>query len=424
MAEFSLYDTDVGFDLKEWYHQQEVEYCVFKKKPFLDSLKRNPNAGGEVDPVPVLYSGGQGMGATSYSSALANAGAPKGAKFMVTYGTYNTFVQFDEKARRGATGKQHAFADIVKMTTDSTLDHTGLDLSVQAWGNGGAPLGQCGSIDTGTNIVTLANKDDIVNFWEGMKIVHSTTDGSTATDTLADAGAALTITSVNRAAGQFTYTGTDPTTLADDYLFRQYSFAGDVSQGVLMKGIDAWNPYTVPVSTDSFFSVNRYQKDMLYGYTSNGDTTIESGNNIDRIRKLASTANSRMGSTPEDCWVHTRQWEQLSITLQQQGIRPIEVGNSTGTAGYNALQIACAYGTLKIKADRHCPVTRVRLINPEYIELRSIGPVMSALDEDGLKLRKINGTNGPAWQLDWVTYGQIIVTKPSEMAVGALQAIS
>lgn len=424
MSAFSLYDTDVGFDLKEWYHDQEVEYCVFKKKPFLDRLRRNPNAGGEVDPVPVLYSGAQGMGATNYSSALANAGAPKGVKFSVTYGTYNTFAQFDEKARRGATGKSHAFADIVKMTTDSTLDHTGIDLSVQAWGNGGAPLGQCSAIDTTNNIVTLTDKDQIVNFWEGMKIVHSTGDGSDAAHTLADSGAAITITSVNRAAGQFTYSGTDPTGLADDYLFRQYSFAGDQSQGVLMKGIDAWNPYTVPGSSDSFFGVNRYQKDMLYGYSSNGDTTIESGNNIDRIRKLASAANSRMGATAEDCWVHTRQWEQMSITLQQQGIRPIEVSNYTGTFGYTALEMACAYGKVKIMADRHCPTTRVRLINPEHIELRSIGPVMSPLDADGLKLRYTAGTNGPAWQLDWVTFGQIVVTKPCEMAVGALQAIS
>jgi hypothetical protein len=424
MSEFSLDTPDIGFDLKEWYHDQEVEYCVFKNKPFLDSLKRNPNAGGEVDPVPVLYSGGQGMGATNYSSAIANSSAPKGVKFMATYGTYNTFVQFDEKARRGATGKSHAFADIVKLTTDSTLDQTGIELSVQAWGNGGAALGVCSAIDATNNIVTLANKDDIVNFWEGMNIVHSVNDGSDAAHALADSGAAITVTSVNRAAGQFTYSGTDMTTPVDDYLFRQYSFAGNVSQGVLMKGIDAWNPYAAPGSSDSFFSVNRYQKDMLYGYSSTGDTTIEASNNIDRIRKLASAANSRMGATPEDCWVHTRQWEQLSITLQQQGFRPIEVKNSTGTAGYSALQIACAYGTLKIRADRHCPTTRVRLINPEHIELRSIGPVMSPLDADGLKLRKINGTNGPAWQLDWVTYGQIIVTKPSEMAVGALQAIS
>jgi hypothetical protein len=419
---FSLYDTALGFNLKEWYHDQEVEYCVFKKKPFLDSLRRNPNAGGEVDPVPILISGAQGMGATNYTSMLTNAGAPTGVKFMVTYGTYNTTVILDEKARRGATNKKHAYADTVKMTIDSTLDHTGLDLSVQAWGNGGAPLAQCGSIDTGTNTVTLLNKDDIVNIWEGMVLVYSANDGSAVGHALADSGNAITVSSVSKSAGTFVYTGTDPTSMANQYIFRQYAFAGNVSQGVLMKGMDAWNPYTAP--TDTFFSVPRTGKDSLYGYSSNGDTTIESGNNVDRIRKLASTHNSRMGGTANKAWVHTRQWEQISITLQQQGFRPITTENSTGTAGYKALEIACSYGDIKIMGDRHCPVNRVRLINDEYVELRSIGPVMSPTDADGLTIRSYDTTNGPGWKIDWVTFGQIVCTKPSELAVGALQAIT
>jgi hypothetical protein len=413
--------TDVSFALKEWYHDQQVVFCVFKDKPFLDSLTRNPNAGGETDPIPILTSGGQGIGGGTYTTVKTNAVAPRGSKFQLTYGTKYTIVRFDEKTRRAASKSVHAFMDTTKVAVDSTLDHTGQQLSVEAIGNGGAPLGVISTINTTTNTIVLADPENIVNFWGGQAIVGSDDDGSVSTHTLRGSGAAVTVNTVNHSAGSFTYTGTDISGLViGDYLFRQGNFAGNETSGEIMTGLQAWVPYNAPGST-TFYGVNRQGNSFLYGFSSSGVTGLENGNSVDRIRKLANAHNSRMGGMAREAWVHGRQWETISIILGQQGIRALDVKNSTGTWGYKGLEMTTSYGSVMIRADRHMPTNRVYLVDQDHIELRSIGDVMSTLFEDGLEVRKDPDAAG--WQTDWVTYANIAINKPSAHAVGALPAL-
>jgi hypothetical protein len=388
----------------------------------MDSLRTNPNAGGEVDPLPLQVAGGGMAGATDYSGSVARIVGPKGYKLSLTYGTHYTAASWSEKVQRGGVKNVHAFMDNTKKAIDGALAHSGMQLSVEAWGNGGAPLGVVGSINTGTNTVVLSDKETIVNFWEGMPLVDSANDGSDASHTLRDSGRVITVSTVDQAAGSFVYTGTDIASMAaNDYLFRAECFAGNVDQNVLMKGLTAWIPYTAP--TDTFFGVARTGKGAyVYGYSSSGDTVIESGNAADRIAKLAIAVNSRMGAEPSDCWVHPRQWQNISTSLQQQGIRPIDVKNYTGTWNYKALEMGTAYGTVAVKSDRHCPTNRAYLLSPEYIELRSMGPILSPLDADGLKIRK--DPNGINWIVDFATFAQLAIEMPGAQAVCALAAVS
>lgn len=413
--------ADVSFDLKEWYHDQQVIFTVLKDKPFLDSLSRNPNAGGESDPIPILTSGGQGIGGGSYATVKANAVAPRGSKFQLTYGTKYTIVRFDEKTRRAASKSVHAYMDITKASIDTALDHTGQQLSVEAIGNGGAPLGVVATINTTTNTITLSDPEQIVNFWGGMALVGSLNDGSSSAHTLLDSGASITVNTVNVPAGSFTYTGTDISGLTTGgNLFRQGCFAGASTSGEIMTGLQAWVPYTAPGST-LFHGVNRQGNSHLYGFSSSGVTGLESGNSVDRIRKLANTHNSRMGGMAREAWVHGRQWETISIILGQQGVRALDVKNSTGTWGYKGLEMTTSYGSVMIRADRHMPTNRVYLVDQDHIELRSIGDVMSPLQEDGLEIRKDPDAAG--WQADWVTFANIAINKPGAHAVGALPAV-
>ena len=410
--------TDVSFNLKEWYHDQRTIYQTFKNNPFLDSLKRNPNAGGEVDPVPLLIGESQGIAQTSYATALSSAGAPTGAKFAVTYGEQMIVAKFDNKVIDAGRKNPHAFMDSAKLNIDATLKRAGIDLSAQVWGLGGGSLGVAATVTASTNTVVLSDPDQIINFSAGMVIAVSDANGADSGDSLRSG--TVTVATVNRNAGSFTYTGTDISGFTTgDHIFRAGAFAGDVSQVKHVVGLQKWIPYTA--SPDTLFSQSRTTDSLLFGCSTSGVTDVESGNIIDRISKTAAFHNSRYGASPTECWVHNRQWNKASITMQQQGVRPIDVRNWTGTINYKAIEMACGNDMIQLRGDRHAPTTRAYFVNPEFIELRSILSLMRPLAEDGLELRW--NTASGFWQYDWVSYPQLVITNPAEFAVTALPAL-
>lgn len=418
----ALERSDVQDYLKENYDQQEVHSVCFEKNEFLDYLPRNPNCGGKYHPVPVMVSGAQGT-ATVYATAAANAdNAPGTEQFQVDYGEYFSIVNLSGGLVRGGRKDRHAFIDTVTQKTDEILKTTGQDLDIQACGNGGAPLGQVSSVNTTTNIITLVDRRTAINFWKGQKLVASAGDGSSGSHTLLDSGAAVLVTHVNHNAGTVTYSGTDISGLTtNSYLFREGCFAGAVSQTKIMKGIAAWNPYTAPGSSDSFMTVNRYNQALLYGYSSSGQTDVERGNIVERLEIGATEMYSTFGASPETVWVHPRQFRKAAITLQQKGYRRLDVSSSVGYVGYSGFEMTTDWGKCMLRSDRQFNENYARFTNRDHIELISTGEMVSPPDEDGLTVRKIDGS--AAWRWEWWSYGNIAVNKPSEFGVILLPSV-
>jgi hypothetical protein len=413
--------SELSFDFKQWYHGQRVAFTGLKGHPFMDSLRRNPNAVGEVDPVILQTAPGGIRGNTGYSTAIARGAPPVGKKLLVEYGTHFAVAAWEDKVAKASKGNAGVYMDAVKKIVDGSLMGAGQTLAAEVCGAGGGALATVGTITASTNTIVLSDKDNIHRFWPGMPLIFSADDGSGAANSLRDSGAVVTVSTVSQATGTIVYTGTDVSGLAaSDKIFHAESFAGNVSQSVIMKGLQAWIPYTAP--TDTFFGVARSGLGAyVYGYSTSGDTTIENGGIQDRITKLAVAMDTRMGANPTECWLHPSQWNALQTSLQQSGIRILDVKNYTGTWNYTALEMPTSTGTVKVRADRNMPTNRAYLLDPDSIELRSMGEILQPMNEGGVEIDR--DPNSLGWSTTFVTYGQFVCEAPGNQGVTALNAL-
>lgn len=409
--------TTLDYALKENYNDQNVESLTLQEQPFLDQLLKDETFSGDVKPYPVIYAGGQGIAATAFSTAQSNKTTASGEKWNITVGDLYGYTELGDKALEAARDSPGSFLDHTMTEIDELLGQLGNDLNLQFWGNGGAPFGQRSSIST--NTVTLSSRFDVTNFEVGMTVVASAADGSGSSDALRSGS--TTVASLDYEAGTVTLTSAAAiTSFADsDYLFRAGSFAGDVSQTAIVKGVQAWVPASAPGST-AFFGVDRTTSTKLSGYRL--PTAANKGTLEERARKLATEIYTSFGTTPKKGWLHPRQWERMSQELSNNGHREITVKNAAGTFGYDALRMKSVYGDVSFCSDRHCPTTAMYLMDPKHVKCVSMRKLVHPMNKDGLKMLRVN--NAAAYEMRFVSYPQLCIQKPSAVGRATLTAVS
>ncbi len=199
----------------------------------------------------------------------------------------------------------------------------------------------------------------------------------------------LTVASVERDLGQVTFTAVTPGTdltgyVQADYLFLKGSFAGAVTQKLVFKGLGAW--FTSATPTDTFWTVARTGKPELAGFRV--PTADQVGGLIQRLRKAAVHGNSVWGATPKTAVVGPKQWEQGSISLQNQGFRDLtKLSSVTGQAGYRFLEVVTSYGVIELVADPHCDPLRAFLLDLDTLAITHLGnDIVEYAERDGLRL--------------------------------------
>mgnify|MGYP006170825749 CR=1 FL=1 len=409
--------ASLDYALKERYTDKKVQSATLRDNVALDMCSKDEDFCGDVEPVPIIYGAPQGAGST-LAKAQSNKTNVVGKKWNITVGDYFFAIDLGDKAMTAARKDLGSFLKHKATEIEEGLQMVGNDLSLQFWGNGGAPFGQRASISG--NVITLTNRYDAQNFDIGMVIVASDNDGSDAAHTLLTGS--TVVTAVNYEAG--TVTVDDATDISsfgnNDYLFRDGSFAGNVSQSQLWKGIQSWNPASAPTSGDNHFGMDRSSSSRLYGYRL--PTALAVGTIEERLSKMATEVNTLYGTTPRKGFVHPRQWHKLSKQLAAQGVRPIEVKNKTGTWGYQSLQFTTNYGQVDVCADRHCPILQAHLLDMAHIKIKSMEKLVHAMNADGLQM--LRGATTADYELRWVSYANVCVDKPSSMARGALPAVT
>ena len=398
---------------------KELESATLDGHPLMDRCRKDTSFSGENKTIPILISGGQGIGG-KFSTAQANQGVTSGRKFVIETGSYYGLVTLEDKAIDAARKNVGAFARHKVTETREMLKAMGQDLSSQVWGNGGVPFGQIATGGISGDVVTLENENDVIKFHKGMKVVASTGDGSSDSDTLRTGSA--TVASVDYSAGTITLDEVaDITSLAAaDYLFREGSFVGAyATQGViLMTGVAAYCPATTPSGTLWGVTLDNSRLWGVIGPTS-GDYAI-TGSIADRCKKFAAFAHTRYRSTPKDYYLDPIRWEECASELENQGVRIIERKNERGTFGYNGLSFQSPYGECSIMADPHATPNRVTAIDPDHIAICSMESLVKEFKKDGkVMLRK---HDAPSYEMRWVSYGQVEVNKPSAHGSFALAA--
>ena len=407
-------ETDVAYYLKEKYVQNYVNMLMWQDFPLLGMIRKNTEADGKYTVVPATISGSHGIG-TTVAQAQTNGSASQGVDFLVPTGEMYAVLQIKDKVLKSTKTDKGSFVRGLDHEIKGLLRNLGAATSMQLWGDGGVPLGRRASIST--NTVTLTNPDDVNNFFKGMPVGASANTGAVSTDALRSGS--TTVASINREAG--TVTLTDASQISgftnNDYLHHVGLFGGaDVTS--IMKGLGAWNPPSAPSST-TFHGVNRTVDDLLSGgRLPSGEAN---GTILDILRKLASYSSSRLGTRADWYFVHPRQIEVASSTLEWRSYQPITARDSMGVFGYSAIEFRSAFMSGKLMGDLHCGPTQLQIMNSQAVELQSLGPIGRPMDDAGYKMMWVY--NSAAWEQRWATYANPVVWEQNQLARATIDAV-
>lgn len=392
---------------KEYYTGQRVMDTCLRAAPSLDMIPKDTKFAGKYMPLPVGYGGPQGVGTTVSGAQTAETNTV-GKDFMLTVGDLFGVLRMGNKAILQSRNDPGAFIKHKTQEGDGILETIGRTHSSHLFGDGGGSLGRRASIST--NTITLSNPEDVVNFEVGMLLGASSATGAAAAD--APRAGSSAVTAINREAGTVTVASAAAiTSFADnDYLFRADVFAGNVSQSLIWKGFAAWCPSAAPSGGDSFFGVDRSSDTRLSGYRE-GTTT---GHLETRIDKMFTNGNQYYDAQYDLCIVNPSRWRDLRAELAGQGIRPIDVKNTTGTFGYKALAYVTSYGECAITADRYCQPTIGWALDRRHAKIWSMEDLVHVDKTDGNDAQRLSTSAGI--EVRFQSYAQFALDKTTALA--------
>jgi len=367
--------------LKARYTKEKVQNLTEADRPLLSMLRKDTEQQGSSLEIPLIHVNPQGIAGSGISRAQTSQTSLVAKKFSATCGDYFGSVYIGDKVIKASRGNPGAFLENKVAETDGLHEQMSDNLAIYAWGNGGGALGKRASIST--NVVTLAEPADTLNFEEGMFVVASANDGSDASHALR-AGAGTTVASVQRDAGTVTLVSAAAITdfANADFVFRAGDFFGDTGVTV-MKGVQAFIPSANPTTT-------------LWGMTRTGDPQRLAGCRVaaadysaktidERIRVLGSYMSGRYktpGATAG--FLHPEDWTTLETVMGARGIRPLADQNTK--FGFMKIDVVMGGRVVSIYPDRYCPKGTFFALRLQNWWLSSMGPLLSPMEEDGLVL--------------------------------------
>lgn len=406
----STFTTFAEF-LKLRYTDKKVESMIGDNRPLLGMLTKQEDLDGESLTVPLIRTNAQGVAGASRALTQTNKTNLSGERFVVTLGEYFGTTSIGDKVVKASRRNVAAFLDNKTAEIDSLYEQMSDSLASYVWGNGGGSIGRISAI--ATDVFTLSDPSQIVNFEENMEIVLSANDGATATDTLRAGNSTVTV--IDRASGKITVTASEITGEAvNDYIFRQGDFFGD--QGVVViqgmqKQIDGTG-----------------SPEALYGMTRTGDpvrlsgcyvpSTDLSGKNIEqRLQTLGTYMAGRYRSKVPGSWfIHPENWQQLSFSLQSRGQRSLT--DSDTQFGYEYLELLSGGRRCRVYSDPYCPKGKAFAISLPNFWLGSLGKLIHPIDVDGLTLLRAATTDDYEYRLK--SYPALYTNAPVRSGVVSL----
>jgi hypothetical protein len=381
--------------LKENYiDSSEVEKLVYPDHPLLGMLEKRGDTGmvGDKLPVPWFYGNPQGA-SSSFSTAQTNATNTKSVQFDIQSGDYHGVVMIGDKVIEASRSNKGAFLENKLVEIDGLYETLGENHGTYIWGNGGNALGRIAAIDS--NVLTLTEASDAMNFELDMEVVASDNDGSTSTDALRDSGDSTAVTAVNRALGTVTIVVADISALAvGDYLFRAGDFFGDTAT-VIYKGMQCWiTSSDSPMALWGVTANTRATDPQRFGGCRVNSTLVNGKTFEERIKILLAQMSGRFKTKTGNLsgFMHPEDFQVLETLMAAKGIRPLE--DESTKFGYSKISIATGAGTVPIYCDRHAPKGTFFVFKMDDFWISSMGELFHPQMGDGLEiLRRYNSTD-------------------------------
>lgn len=387
--------------LKEHYSPFEIARMAMQKNKatgMLAKSQKKPNTGGRewVQPIMTALPGG---GASKFSVAVTNAqnNVSSYKAFLVQRKSHYRIAKVDNQTLEAtATGDDDAFESAFD-EFDNGIEAEGNYINFRFFRTAAGEVGQLAGLITGVNDVTTVNMafSDISAMWgirTGEQIVASATIGSA----LRNAGALLTIATVNRVLGRFTTTVAGTAAIAamtnTDFIYLNGDADTAGGTNLAASGLADWVPDTAPSATP-FYGVDRTsESDYLGGLRIDGTD----GRSIPNLLVDAVAASDNLGGDPDTVWMNPITFGTLTKQLEGKWILSSAVGydgKKLATIGFDGFKVNLNGKNLTIYTDRCCPVKRIYVLTWSSWCMFSAGPAPNFLQKRAGSIIKVSEGN-------------------------------
>lgn len=397
--------TTFAFAIKDRYDKvDKVENLTLAERPLLAMLNKDETFQGDGTHVPLIYGNPQGIAAQNLSTAQTNATNLSGKKFILTAGDYHGSVSMGDKVITASRGNPGAFLRNKGAEMDGLYEQMADNIATYIYGNSGNAIGRQAS--EATNVVTLTEPSQTINFEVGMNVVLSANDGSD-TGHVVRAGSAE-VTAVDRENGTITldnYAGI--TGGADnDYIFREGDFRGNTGTFIMHGLQDFLTPDSNP---GAIYSMTRTEDPQRLAGSRVPAADIAGLNIEERIQILGSYLVGRYkGPGPSHAFMNPEDWQNLSIALQSRGYRPLK--DDSTKFGFMALEVVMGGKQVKIYPDRFCPRGTFFALRLKDWTLHSMEKLIHPVSQDGLTL--LRNTSSNSYEYRVVSYPALCTVAP------------
>lgn len=382
--------------VKEHYSPYELARMAMQRNKALGMLpksQKKTDAGGRqwVQPIMTALPGG---GASVFSVAITNAqnNTSSYKAFNVTRKSHYRIAKVDNHAIEAtATGDDDAFENAFD-EFDNAFEAEGNYLNFRFFRTSAGEVGQLnGVVNVATVNLAFADPSSMWGIRQGEQIVASATLGGA----LRNAGAVLTIATVDRTNGAFTTTVAGTTGIAalvnTDFIYLN----GDIlaaGSNLAASGLADWVPDTAPTST-LFYNVDRTTEiDYLGGIRINGG----GGASIANLLTDGVAACDNIGGDPDTVFMNALTFGTLSKQMEGKWVVTSAVGydgKKMATIGFKGFSVNLNGKDLTIYTDRCCPVKRIYVLTWATWCMFSAGPAPNFLQKRAGSIIKVSEGN-------------------------------
>jgi hypothetical protein len=392
MGIFNFDVTNATFITKERYTDKKIQELIL----------RSPTLG--LIPKAEEYGGTSYIGALEYApmasisvldtTAFTTGGPSQFTQWNCPWNALFGSANVTGFAIDATNGDENALVQVITQQVDTLYKGMGVGLAGALWGQGGGSIGKLTSGTVGgTGPFGLSIPSQITNFYSGMILNASSTNGTTGSVRTGS----VTIQAVDVNAGTFTLTANGTSGIAalanTDYLFPQGAFGSFLSFS-----IPNWIPTAAnrPISSDSFNGVNRFTTDPtrtagVY-YTGNGADKAES------LIELLILIN-RMDGHPTHVFINNLDFADVLKGLTARVDYTTVEAFKNPQIGFDAVKVVTPAGMVNLIQDPFVPQGSAWALNLSEWLLPSMGPVPKVAEVDGLTWARQSGVDAYQYRL-------------------------
>lgn len=375
--------------LKTKYTQSKVYWESYEDNPSFAEVRKDTTFDGNNLVIAIETESPIG-GGFSIGQAQANLGPGLYKSFLLTRVEDFGVARIKGQALKAAEKSTGALLSLWSREMDGILLHVTRSAAINMWRTG---TGSRGYISTGSTTsattITLGVIQDVSNFYVGMQVQASQTDGGL----VRGGGSYAVISKINRVTGVLTSATGWSEQIAGlstgDYLYRN----GDPANGgtnLMVSGIQGWIVPLAsrPVTTATWFGLDRTSDEVrLAGLYLDGTNTPMQEALIEAVAQVEVE-----GGKVDRVWMHPRDRANYAKELGAKVSYvkdSVKIPGSTASVGFKAMETTIGDTDVMVMADINVPRYTCLVTQWDTWAFESLGPAPQILDFDGNEFLRV-----------------------------------